>query len=141
MSGRPFNRTMENLGKHQVAYFHILVSKRHHYLLCSRWRGQIYQFRTFHFSLSTAAKTFVTVIIPVLLQHQKVSLILFLYLVNGKDLGRHGGLFSYMWRSDKVTGPGKLYQHGRTTGKIALLHPAVFGSGRLTGLQLIYSRG
>ena len=62
------------------AYCHIPIVRRHHCFLSFRWRGKVYQFRTLASSLSTASKTFTRVMKPILLQCQKMGIIVFLYL-------------------------------------------------------------
>ena len=48
------------------AFCHIPIARRHHCLLCFRWKGKVYWFRTLPFSLSTAPKTFMKVKKPIL---------------------------------------------------------------------------
>ena len=62
------------------AYFHIPMARRHCCFLCFRWRGKVYQFRTLPFGLSTALKTILMVMKPILLHCQKMGITVFVHM-------------------------------------------------------------
>ena len=65
------------------AYCHIPIARRHRCFLRFRWKGQVYQFKTLPFGLSTAPKTFTRTTRPILLYCRKLGIKLFLYLDDG----------------------------------------------------------
>ena len=69
------------------AYCHVPMHHRHRCFLCFRYKGKVYQFKTFPFGLSMALKMFTRCTRPILLYCRKLGIMLFLYLDDALVLG------------------------------------------------------